>query len=489
MPTKIRRLPTVRAVSLLSLGWVFSPVCVGQALPFLPTGDVGVRHELELQSDAGQIALTTTWPMPTIDLSAEQKKTLRSVMQPSDAFDAGWFLNGAVGRQGLRDYGMTPRDVFEAGVQSGWAASDYAGGVLRFSYTGHPRDEMHYRVDDSYASWRFGNWWVTVGAQERWWGPAWDTSLILSNNARPRPGVTIERASSARPESPWLSWIGPWRLVTFMERLEGRRVDFPHMRLWGLRVTLKPVSSLEIGLSRTAQWCLPELCTPKSFWRLISGHSNAGENVYANEKPGQQQSGFDVRWRLPTGHEAVYWQLNGETIDNGTKRPRQTTNVLGIETAHALGNGGSWRAFLEYADTTCGHLSFGGGSGDGTLGCAYEDELITGGYRFRGRVIGSSFDRDARMWSLGAIISDSSSRTWDFRVRSGRLNVGSTYTPSYVDSQIVPVETRHLGFDARMTGPLQGLRYTIGLGVDHDTPEGDGAHLVGRGYVGVSKNW
>jgi hypothetical protein len=249
------------------------------------------------------------------------------------------------------------------------------------------------------------------------------------------------------------------------------------------------VSGLEIGLTRTAQWCLPGRCNVKGFWHLLSGHSNAGENVYADQKPGQQSAGFDIRWRLPTQHEAVYWQLNGESIDNGTKRPRQTTNVIGLETAHVLGSGASWRTFLEYADTTCGHLAIGGGGNGGTLGCAYEDELIFGGYRFRGRVIGSSFDRDARMWSLGTVINDTANRTWDFRLRNGRLNVGGTYTPPDIDSQIVPVETRHVGFDARLTGPIGVLRYNLGVGIDRDMPMGDTSHVAGRGFVGVSKNW
>ena len=59
-----------------------------------------------------------------------------------------------------------------------------------------------------------GNVWptpVSYGAMDRWWGPGWDGSLILSNNARPMPSLTIERNYSDASRWPVLRLFGPWR--------------------------------------------------------------------------------------------------------------------------------------------------------------------------------------------------------------------------------------------------------------------------------------
>ena len=38
-----------------------------------------------------------------------------------------------------------------------------------------------------------GNWSIAASTQDRWWGPGWDGSIILSNNARPIPSLTLDR--------------------------------------------------------------------------------------------------------------------------------------------------------------------------------------------------------------------------------------------------------------------------------------------------------
>ncbi len=41
--------------------------------------------------------------------------------------------------------------------------------------------------DGSYLGVNVGNFMLSAGYIERWWGPGWDGSLILSTNARPIP--------------------------------------------------------------------------------------------------------------------------------------------------------------------------------------------------------------------------------------------------------------------------------------------------------------
>jgi hypothetical protein len=49
-----------------------------------------------------------------------------------------------------------------------------------------------WRADGSYLGVNFGNFMLSAGLMERWWGPGWDGGLILSTNARPIPSVTLE---------------------------------------------------------------------------------------------------------------------------------------------------------------------------------------------------------------------------------------------------------------------------------------------------------
>ena len=115
-------------------------------------------------------------------------------------------------------------------------------------------DGDYWRPDGTYVGWSFGNWMLSASITDRWWGPGWDGSLILSTNARPTPGIAVQRNASRPFETRWLSWLGPWNLTTFMEHLDGdRQTEDP--LLWGFRFGFRPLKSLEINVTRTAMWC------------------------------------------------------------------------------------------------------------------------------------------------------------------------------------------------------------------------------------------
>lgn len=464
------------------------PLAAGaQALPFLPAGDARLRHELQLAVDDGRVPLGSTWPIPSFDVPADERDALRSHEQPGTSADAGWFANGAAKPTRVRSFTDTPRENGELGVQAGWAAGDYAGGVFRLAYAFDPEDGMHYRFDDSYLAWRIGNWWLTAGLQERWWGPGHDGSLILSNNARPMPQLAIERASAKAPVWRWLKWVGPYRWSSFMGRMEDRRVDFPHPYVWGLRFTMRPFDSgLELGFSRTAQWCRPGVCGFSAFKDVVLGRDNRGENVAANQEPGNQLAGYDLRYRVPRTNFAIYYQGNGESIDNGNWRPRILTQLVGAELWSGSSAGGaSWRTFVEFAGTTCGEWGSGRPAGAG-FGCAYENGLFTGGYRFRGRVMGHSVDRDAQLYTLGGLYIDTAGRSWEVRVRKGTLNRGSVATPTYAGPV---VESDLTNAEAKVDGTWKGFTYSVGVGIDRLEPVNGDRTTSGRAFVSISAPW
>lgn len=474
-------------------GWLLAAgVASGQALPFLPAGDSRLRHEVELNQDEDRIPLSTTWPIPINDVPEQYRDLPRASDQPGSATDAGWFINGGVKPNRLRVFEDTPRENGEAGVQGGWAVGDYAGGALHLSYAIHPQDEMHYRADGSYVSWRFGNWWATLGAQERWWGPGWDGSLIFSNNARPMPGITLERASSRAPKVKWMRWLGPYRFVTFMDRMEDRRPDFNKALMWGARFTFQPLTGLEIGLSRTAQWCgTGRPCGLKTFFEMLTARKNAvvnesGPHPDIQSKPAANRVAIDVRWH-PVGFPfAVYWQEYGETFDSGNYRPRQLLQLFGAELAARDLFNGRARTFIEFADTACGAL--GTRPGDTPqFGCAYEKDSYPAGYRFRGRAIGDAMDRDGRRFTIGEIYVDEQDRTWQLRLRRIELNRGGY--PAFLVPHTVSVVPEQLWtLEPMVEGRWRAFHYSLGGGLER-TYELAHHGLTGYAFASLSSSW
>ncbi len=156
--------------------------------------------------------------------------------------------------------------------------------------------QEHTNIDGSYLATAIGNWALTAGSFGRWWGPGWQSSLILSDNARPVPGFSIQRNKSTPFESVPLSWLGPWQLQAFIGKLESDRT-IPDAKLLGLRMSFKPFQWLEVGASRTAQWGgdgRPESLS--SLKNLVLGKDNRGDGgVTVSNEPGNQLGGLDAK--------------------------------------------------------------------------------------------------------------------------------------------------------------------------------------------------
>ena len=487
----------LRLAALAPLVALLAPATVlGQALPFQAPGDSRLRHMIELDTDDDRMPLSTTWPLPSADLRSDERDAMRGYNQPGSATDAGWFLSGAAKPTRLRTFSDTPREKGEAGLQAGWTAGDYAGGAIRVSYAFSPQDGMHYRFDGTYAAWRLGNWWLTAGFQDRWWGPGWDGSLILSNNARPMPGLGLERNSSVPFNSKWLSWLGPWRFVTFVDHMENHRPDFNNTLFWGARLTFAPLDSLEIGLSRTAEFCGQNRpCGLSTFFDMLTAKSNRAVNANGSQtqtqllqKRSAQTMAGDVRWhpgRLPV---AIYWQEFAEVFDDRNLRPRQLLQLFGIEFASPDVASGRLRMFLEFADTACGAIGFNSGDKPG-FGCAYEKDTWRAGYRYRGRVIGDSMDRDGRSFTLGGIVAYAPARSVELRLRHFDLNRGNIAQIGLLPQTVTTAAEKLWNGELKVDGPIGEYRYSIGAGADHGGPIGERARWNGRFFLSVSKNW
>jgi len=268
------------------------------------------------------------------------------------------------------------------------------------------------RGDGSYVGAVFGNWMLSAGLIDRWWGPGWEGSLIYGTNSRPIPSLTLERNYSDPSKHPWFAWIGQWRLAVTMGQLEGNRDDAPDAQLFGMRATWKPHPRLEIGVSRSAQWCGEgRPCDASTFWDLLIGNDN---DQPLAEQPGNQMAGFDLRWSLPWAPVAVYAQAIGE--DEADFLPIKYLGLFGAEVWGGIGER-SWRAHVEYADTACAFYE-----SPPQFGCAYRSGTYPDGYQYRDRVIGHAIDGDSQQIAVGAMLVNGDGSSWELAGQSAKVN-------------------------------------------------------------------
>ena len=442
---------------LAFLGFLVPGSSASAGEPWIAPGNTQVRHDVQLLVDSGVIDLpVSAWPIAASDLanalgriseatsrtpglagegggqgSANSKPLtaaqlaavarLRSLVSEGNA-TLGVEVGAAARPTQLRTFADTPREEGEVSLYAASFVGARFGGRLQVTGAIDPDDDRPGRLDGSYVAGKFGNWIFTLGQQDRWWGSGWEGSLIMSNNARPVPEISFDRAVSEPFETKWLSWIGPWRFTTFFGQMEGTRDDYAHPMFWGMRVSARPLDGLEISLERAAQLCGEgRSCTWDDFWNMFSGNDNAGENVDAEDEPGNQLASWDIRWASPIGewNYALYNQHTGESIDNKIPRPYRSMDLVGLETWGAGSDGGgSWRAGIEWSNTRCGGTE----NGQKLWDCAYNNGIFTDGYRYYGRVMGHSMDGDGDMYSARYIRVDSEADTLTVVARYSRIN-------------------------------------------------------------------
>ncbi len=494
----------------LSLAGLLFAAQVLAGEPWLAPGDVRVRHDLQMLVDDGVIDLPVSgWPIAVSDVAAALARIPRPRTTSAAAPGANGTLTAAqqaaierlrrIASEGrptlagevraaarptpLRTFEDTPREEGELSAWISGFAGDRWGGRLELTVVADADDRNTFRYDGSYASGIFGNWIVTLGAQDRWWGSGWEGSLILSNSARPVPAISLDRAVSDPFESRWLGWLGPWRLTTFMGYMEAGREDYNHPLLFGFRFSARPLDGLEVSIERTAQWCGDgRSCTASDFWNLWWGNDNAGENVNPDEEPGNQLAGWDIRWASPIGdwNYAIYNQHTGETIDNKLPRPYRSMDLAGLETWGGSGSDGtSWRAVLEWAKTRCGGTE----NGQILYDCAYNNGIFNvEGYRSRGRPLGHSMDGDGQMYSARFVRVGASAATLTALLRFTAVNEGGTVPDTR--HTVAPGPEEWWSLDVGYRYPMRRGWVEAGAGVDHrDREWNDSSAVLGRAWV------
>jgi hypothetical protein len=459
------------------------------AEPWLAPGDARLRHDLELLADAGIVrAPLTAWPVSWAEVARDvsgrtpepgqavwlvaalaRVQAAAGVVQRTGHPAGELSISGSELPMALRRFGATPREEGEVS-----AAVHYTGDRFAFraqaTAVADADDGKTWRPDGSYDAAVLGNWMLHAGYIDRWWGPGWEGSLIYGSNARPIPSVTVERNYSDAIDHPWLRWIGQWRFVATMGQLEGDREDAPHARFSGARVTWKPHPRVEVGISRSAQWCGDgRPCGFDTFWDLLTGNDN---DQPLEEQPGNQMAGFDARWALPFAPIAIYGQMIGE--DEAGLLPSQYLGLFGIEATGGLGDR-SFRLHFEYADTACSFYD-----SEPNFGCAYRNVIYTDGYQYRDRSIGHAIDGDSEQFAAGAMLVNADGSSWELALQTVDVNRASDNPVHSVE----PAAARIRSADLYHRRPLWGGDLSVAVGYEERErggPPGDSQDV--RGFV------
>ena len=322
------------------------------------------------------------------------------------------------------------------------------------------------RLDESAVAADAFGWQAQAWAHRSWWGPGWQSSLPLGNNAPPLVGIGFQRAAVVPSESPWLSWLGPWNFDFFLARTEGEPPGpGSNPLLSGARLTFRPFSHVELGLTRMVQFGGEGHAeTLSRFIQAVEGsRANVSNPEDYGKDSGNGLAGYDIRVRCPGQSRcAAYGQFMGE--DDKKNLPYRFLGLLGTE---VWGNDGVVRMYFELAEIGCRTRW----RGPLEAGCAYRNYAYPGGYTASTRWLGASVGPDARLATIGWVHAQ-----WDASVRLSFGRIGS-----------------HIGtFDtmqqaAEDTGRLYALSLRRGwrLGSATVTPEFDWNRVSGAGGVHV----
>jgi hypothetical protein len=403
---------------------------------WLDTHNAPLRADIEQLSRAGIIRVPiNTWPLMWSGilndlergdsapraLSLGLENTLARVLavghrstrlnQPQQSLS----LSAANQSQLLRQFGDNGRDEAQISLSRSGMTKHLVYN-LEISKTVNPWDDEQTHYDNSYFGVVWGNWIAIVGNSEKWWGPGWNSNLILSNNARPTPGLTLQRNYSEPSQWPVLKHLGPWTTNLFISKLDDER-HINNAKLVGMSVGLRPLQSLEINLRRAAQWGgegRPQ--SAKSFFELVTGLAdNCDTSDCRIDEPGNQLGGVDFRWDMPWFNASLYGQRVGEDEAGGL--PAKNASQLGLQ----MSLQSDWFqgiGFIEYDDTSTN-------SSSQRYNVLYNHSIYQTGYRYQGRSIGSTWDNDSTVTSIGAIGYLNNGDSIEARFSNGELNVDS----------------------------------------------------------------
>lgn len=403
------------------------------AAPWVDTSDIYLRSDIQALADAGVITVpTNTFPLMWAGIGKDLEQVEPEMLSPAlvEAFArVNFYYRKAILNRGntaikaavatdkarFQHFGSNYRDKGELTISHEYTGSWYAY-KLSTSANYDKDNDKKFNFDDSYIAAIYGNWVLSAGTIEQWWGPGFDSALHKSNNARPMPSVYITRNDAHAFATPWLSWIGPWTFTAGFSHMDDERA-VKNALLWNFRGSIRPIKQLELGLSWTTQFCGEgQEC---NFFKVMAGKPQCvDQDCIFISKPGNHIAGYDVRYsdtlfNIPFG---IYLYRIGE--DGNPLKVTDNAKLIGMDT-HWGDKDTQYKAFFEYTDTLV--ACYEGNSN--SFNCYYEHyPAYFSGYRYHKKSIGSTYDSDANTYVLGLTSQFKNSHALYTSIKYAELN-------------------------------------------------------------------
>ncbi len=182
----------------------------------------------------------------------------------------------------------------------------------------------NFNLDGSYFQFTKGIATYGVGAIDRHWSFSNNTSLILSNNARPSESIYLKLEN--RFGFDWLPSKANWSFEVFDGFTEGSLNGNKSMLL-GMRAVLSPVEGLQFELVKTSQWGgkgHSEGISALGATLFFDTNANSNSNI-------NKMAGFGISYKIPTIKIPlrIYGQAIGE--DEAGNLPSCFAYLAGLE--------------------------------------------------------------------------------------------------------------------------------------------------------------
>ena len=246
--------------------------------------------------------------------------------------------------------------------------------------------------DDSYLSYRTSNKLIiTAGKINRWWSPSYDTSLILSNSARPSHGISFSSYQPIKFKIKFLKFLGNYEYDIYINKLERDR-QVPNTLVTGLKLSFTPTNNLNFSILRVAQFGGKNRpINSKVIKNLITGKDTTNRDLDFDDQAGNFIAGIDFIYKLPIKENIeIFAQIMGEDgldpiLNNNTSAifPSKRFELAGIRMKNTY-KSLPFIINLEHVDTDSGYRNV-----------TYNHSLYQSGYRYKSKPIGASIDADS----------------------------------------------------------------------------------------------
>jgi hypothetical protein len=259
------------------------------------------------------------------------------------------------------------------------------------------------RVDllEGYVGMQLDSWQITVGKQSLWWGADKSGPMLFSTNAEPILMLQINRVKPFH-----LPLLGAARVDYLVGRLNGYHwvygVNTGLVGSWtqslsdqpfivGEKVTLKPTSNLELGISATALFGGPGV--PATAHKLLQAMFSSGNGSPGTSgDPGDRRGGFDFAYRVPGLRDWLTFYADAFTDDepNPWLAWNKTALTSGLYLSKVPGISKlDFRVEGVYSDPP-------GGGATVEHGFFYFNDRFKSGYTNEGNLIGSWIGREGQ---------------------------------------------------------------------------------------------